>query len=122
MRLASLVIVVTAACSHDARGTSTMNGPPATKAGPGSSTGQPGMPLITSYAEAKDAVGQRVRVLGIAEREKLGDAVTSKGFSVTCLSPRFSKEQLDQLIEVEGVLELTDEFQATVGPNGQITQ
>jgi hypothetical protein len=39
-----------------------------------------------------------------------------------CLAPRFPDARLGQPVVVEGLLERTDEFQATKGPNGEISQ
>jgi hypothetical protein len=77
--------------------------------------------LVAKEAEAKNAIGKRVRVEGIAEREKLGDTVASPGFSVTCLKPRFPDGRIDRPITVEGVLE-RESFAATQRENGLISQ
>ncbi len=127
MRLAVLALVALAACAHDTR-TNAKSDEPAPPAAPAperdkpAAGGHPEVAVVTSRAEAKAAIGKRVRVRGVAERDKLGDAVSSQGFSVVCLTPRFPQARLDQPIEVEGVLEFTDAFQATTGPGGEISQ
>jgi hypothetical protein len=127
-RLVLLAVVVLAACAHDKRGTGAKTDDP-TAAAPDhgnrevpAGTDQPPASVVTSRAEAKAAVGKRVRVHGTAERDKLGDAVSSQGFSIVCLAPRFPDARLGQPVVVEGLLERTDEFQATKAPNGEISQ
>lgn len=110
-RLALVAVVALAACAHDERGNR--------KAAAGAD--QTPVPVVTSPAEAKAAIGKRVRVRGTAERDKLGDAVSSQGFSIVCLAPRFPDARLGQPVVVEGLLERTDELQATKGPNGEIS-
>ena len=127
-RRALVAVVAMAACAHDKRGTSAKTDDPTAvtpdqgnrKAAAGAD--QTPVPVVTSRAEAKAAVGKRVRVHGTAERDKLGDAVSSQGFSIVCLAPRFPDARLGQPVVVEGLLERTDEFQATKGPNGEISQ
>lgn len=123
-RLALMVVVAMAACTHGKRGTSARADDPMDQ-GNGkapASADQPSALVVTSQTEAKAAVGKRVRVRGTAERDKLGDAVSSQRFSVVCLSPRFPDARLGQPVVVEGLLELTDELQATKGPNGEVSQ
>ena len=127
IRLALPALLAMAACAHDKR-TEARRDEPTPSAAPAPDHGKPaaGTPPevvgVANRAEAKAAVGKRVRVRGVAERDKLGDAVSSQGFSVVCLAPRFPRARLGQPIEVEGVLELTDDFQATTGPDGEISQ
>jgi len=124
-RLVLVAIAAMAACADDKR--CKTDDPIAGAPDQGNSkavadTDQPPVSVVTSRAEAKAAVGKRVRVHGTAERDKLGDAVSSQGLSVMCLTPRFPDAQLGQPVVVEGLLERTDEFQATRGPNGEISQ
>lgn len=128
-RLALVAIVAMAACAHDKPGTGAKTDDPAATGAPDHGTSksaagadQAPVPIVSSQAEARAAVGKRVRVHGTAERDKLGDAVSVQGFSVVCLAPRFPDARLAQPVEVEGVLERTDEFQATKGPTGEISQ
>jgi hypothetical protein len=128
-KLALVAVVALAACAHDKRGTSAKTDDPTAAGAPaqGNSKAAAGpdqtpVLVVTSRAEAKAAVGKRVRVHGTAERDKLGDAVSSQGFSIVCLAPRFPDARLGQPVVVEGLLERTDEFQATKGPNGEISQ
>jgi hypothetical protein len=119
-----LAVGVLMACAHD-QPTSTKHDEP-TSAAPGHSEPTVGgtlqITVISNRTEAKAAVGKRVRVHGVAERDKLGDAVTSPGFSVICMAPRLPEARLGQSVEVEGILELTDAFQATTSPSGEISQ
>lgn len=125
MRLALPALVMMAACAQRTNAKSdepTPSAAPAPDHSKPAAGDRPEVVVVTNRAEAKAAIGKRVRVRGVAERDKLGDAVSSQGFSVVCLAPRFSQAQLDHPIEVEGVLERTDAFQATTGPNGEISQ
>lgn len=127
IRPALSALVVMTACAHDkptaARSDeSAIAAAPAPDHGTPAARDSPEATVVANRTEAKAAVGKRVRVRGIAERDKLGDAVSSHGFSVVCLAPRFPEALLDQAVEVEGVLELGDAFQATTGPDGEISQ
>jgi hypothetical protein len=127
IRLVLPALVAMAACAHDKRTNAKSDEPtPSGALAPDHSRpaagNKPEVVVVTNRAEAKAAIGKRVHVRGVAERDKLGDAVSSQGFSVVCLAPRFPQAQIDQPIDVEGILELTDAFQATTGPKGEISQ
>ncbi|MSP63399.1 MAG: hypothetical protein EXR72_24265 [Myxococcales bacterium] len=79
-------------------------------------------PSVATIAEAQAASGKVVRVTGKAQREKLGDSVDTPGLSVICMGPRFPDDRIGQTVTAEGTIELTEELQATVGPNGEISQ
>lgn len=79
-------------------------------------------PLVRSLSEAREAVGKVVRVRGRAQREKLGDLVDTPALNVLCLDYRFPEDLIGKTVTVEGKLELTGEFGATVGPSGEISQ
>lgn len=80
-------------------------------------------PLIASAGEAGAMVGKVVGVRGIALRAKLGDSVkTEQQLMVVCLGPRFPDDKIGQTVTAEGRLEKSDEFQATRGPQGEISQ
>jgi hypothetical protein len=122
-------MLVMAACTRGPRGTTANDHREAAPAhaDPAASADTAGaiqtaVPVISDHAEAKAAIGKRVRVRGVARREKLGDSVSSPSFTVVCLEPRFPHARLDQPIVVEGLLELTDAFQATIGSDGSISQ
>jgi hypothetical protein len=115
----ALTIFLIAACSREPR--SMLNGTPA-PAAKSPADSNPGCVLVTNETQAKAAIGKRVRVQGIAERLKLGDTVASEGLGVICLDQRFPDSRLNRPITVEGVLELTDAFAATVDEYGGITQ
>ena len=121
IRPALSVLIMMTACTHG-QPTTARSDAPATAAAPAPDHAIPEATVVTNRTEAKAAVGKRVHVRGVAERDKLGDAVSSQGISVVCLSPRFPEGLLDQPVEVEGVLELSDAFQATTGPHGEISQ
>lgn len=128
-RLVLVTAIAMAACAHDTHvpGTKTDERAVAGPVGPVSNTvtdgGDQAAPRdITNSADAKAAVGMRVRVRGVLERDKLGDTVNAAGFSVVCLNPRFPMARLDQPVVVEGVLDLSGDFQATREPNGEISQ
>lgn len=127
--LAILAMLTMPACSHDAREPSPRSDEQTTatsRASIDASVADGSTPsmarIIASEQNAASAIGTRVRVRGSAERDKLGDAVRSNGFTVTCLKPRFPAERLDHQVEVEGMLESTSDFQATRGPDGEISQ
>ncbi|MBM4397668.1 MAG: hypothetical protein FJ087_18510 [Deltaproteobacteria bacterium] len=80
------------------------------------------LPVVSTPSEARAAVGRVVRVSGTAVRAKLGDAVDSPNLSVTCPDQRFPDDRLGGPIVVEGRLELTGEYAATVGPRGEVSQ
>ncbi len=77
---------------------------------------------ITSAAEMRAAADQQVRLTGKVERAKLGDLISADGFSVYCTGARLGDGLVGQTVTVEGKLEVTDAFAATVGPNGEISQ
>lgn len=77
---------------------------------------------IGTAAEMRAAAGKLVRLTGKVERAKLGDLVSANGFSVYCTGRRLDDGLLGQTVTVEGKLEVTDAFAATVGPNGEISQ
>jgi len=125
-RLVLVTAIAMAACAHDTRVPGTKTDERAV-AGPVSNSvtdggDQAASRDITNSADAKAAVGMRVRVRGVLERDKLGDTVNAAGFSVVCLNPRFPVARLDQPVVVEGVLDLSGDFQATREPNGEISQ
>jgi hypothetical protein len=78
--------------------------------------------LVKDDASARASIGRRVRVRGVAHGGKLS-AVIGGDLHVYCLDrDRWPDELEGQLVEAEGVLEVTDEFAATEGPGGEITQ
>ncbi len=79
-------------------------------------------PLVRSLAEARAALGQRVRVEGTVAREKLGDSVDVGGLVFICLDYRFEDSLLGRTVEVEGVLDETRDFEAVRGPRGEVSQ
>ena len=78
-----------------------------------------GVRVLTSAAELAAAEGQRVRVRGVAERQKLGTAIRLDGVDLLCRDLRFTGERA---VELEGRLERWSPPVAEVGPRGQISQ
>ena len=81
-----------------------------------------GPPLVTSFTEADERTGQVIRVQGTAQREKIGDSVDSPSLNVICVDTRFPDDRIGTPVTVEGKLEITQDFAATVGPDGEISQ
>lgn len=77
---------------------------------------------VRSLAEARAAIGRRVRVEGTAGREKLGDSVDVGGMVLICLDHRFGDDRIGRTVSVEGVLDETRDFQAVRGPRGEVSQ
>ncbi len=77
---------------------------------------------VRSLAEARAAIGHRVRVEGTAGREKLGDSVDVGGMVLICLDHRFGDDRIGRAVSVEGVLDETRDFQAVRGPRGEVSQ
>ncbi len=77
---------------------------------------------VRSLAEARAAVGRRVRVEGTAGREKLGDSVDVGGLVLICLDHRFGDARIGRTVSVEGVLDETRDFEAVRGPGGEVSQ
>src|ERR1041384_5220486 len=97
MRLVGVAALLLTGCPHDRGSSATGESPSAaTTPTPSAAAHAASLPVITTEAEAKAAIGQRVRVQGIAEHDKLGDAVSTKSFSVICLEPR--SRQRDSII------------------------
>lgn len=85
---------------------------------PGSATAV----VITDEASARAAVGRRVRIKGTAENGKHA-AVVAGAHPIYCLDRDSWPSELEgREVEVEGVLEVTDEFAEEVGPDGVVTQ
>jgi len=80
------------------------------------------MAAVGSVAEADAAVGKVVRVSGTAQREKLGDSIAFGELRVVCLAPRFPDERIGKAVTVEGKLDRSDRFNATVDERGAISQ
>lgn len=78
--------------------------------------------VVRTLAEARAALGQRVRVQGTAGREKLGDSVDVDGMALVCLDHRFGDDRIGRTVRVEGVLDETRDFQAVRGPRGEVSQ
>jgi hypothetical protein len=71
-------------------------------------------PRITEVSQARNAIGQEVRVVGEAQRTKLAPSVSTGSFHIYCLGQEeWSPDRLGQQVVVTGRLDLTDEFQAT---------
>lgn len=111
--LAALVLAAGCACPRGAsRGEDATGGPPT------AATPRP----VRTLAEARVALGQRVRVQGTAGREKLGDSVDVGGMVLICLDHRFADDRIGRTVSVEGVLDETRDFEAVRGPRGEVSQ
>lgn len=80
--------------------------------------------MADSSEEAAVAPGKRVKILGEAKNAKLAAAVISAdGMVVYCIEiSEWPDEIVDRQVEVEGVLNRTDQFRARVDKNGAISQ
>jgi hypothetical protein len=78
--------------------------------------------LVTSAAEMRAAKGKHVEMSGQVERAKLGDVVSGDGFSIVCTGRRLDDASMGTTVTVHGVLEVSDAFAATIGPNGEVSQ
>lgn len=83
-----------------------------------------GAKQIETRADAQKVNGERVRIVGVAERAKLAPMVIAdSGFSVYCLDlDDWPPEVYGKRVQVEGVLEQTDQFKVYVDENGAISQ
>ena len=80
------------------------------------------MTTIVDLASAKAALGKRVTVTGTAGNAKLGSAVTIADLVVYCLGiPAWPDAVSGKPVTVRGTLEQTDRFEATTGPNGEVS-
>lgn len=77
---------------------------------------------VTTFTEAQAATGKVVRVVGIAQREKLGDSVATQDLNIRCQEPRFPDGAIGKQVTVEGKLEVVMDPEATIGPNGELSQ
>jgi hypothetical protein len=78
--------------------------------------------LVKDDASARASIGKRVRVRGVAQNGKLA-ALVAGDVLVYCLDRDSWPGELEgRMIEAEGVLEVTDQFAATEGPGGEISQ
>lgn len=78
---------------------------------------------VTSGADARGALGKRVRVTGKAENAKLSAIVMAGDLVVYCLDIQGWPDELRGFeVTAEGVLEQTDQFRAQVSPDGAISQ
>lgn len=111
--IAALVLFAGCTCPRSAS-----RGDDVTGASPSATRARP----LRTLGEARAAIGHRVRVEGIARREKLGDSVDAAGLVLTCLDFRFEDERIGRTVTVEGVLDETRDFEAVRGPRGEISQ
>ncbi len=75
---------------------------------------------VATFAELKAAAGQRVRVKGRVQHEKLGDSVVVDGLDVLCPDLRLPDDVTEA--ELEGRLELWEPPVATTNDKGEISQ
>lgn len=81
-----------------------------------------GVPEVKSAADAEASIGKVVRVRGPVQRAKLGDAVEAHGLLIVCLGDRLPDATIGAEVVIEGELDRTEQFQATTGPSGEISQ
>jgi hypothetical protein len=122
------MLVSCVACARDRGGTNVEpEVPPATTA-PGSDATAPSgagrvtSRLVASEADALAAIGTRVRIRGVARRQKLGVSMNIDDLSVVCVKSEISPSRFGQWLTVEGDLKLSDGFQSTGSPNGGFDQ
>ncbi|MBI5545433.1 MAG: hypothetical protein HY901_16225 [Deltaproteobacteria bacterium] len=81
------------------------------------------MPVLVKGPDAGVQVGEEVRIRGKAVNAKLSAAVLADGWLVYCLERQgWPDELVNREITVRGRLERTDDFQARVGPRGEVSQ
>lgn len=85
-------------------------------------TAPPSHIVITNNAEARAALGKRVRVTGTVQREKPGDAIVGADIDVLCPDHRFADELSGTEVTVEGTLRQIELPEATVDDTGAISQ
>ena len=79
--------------------------------------------LIETHQEAMSVLGQKVRIIGVAQNAKLSAVVTTDRLTVYCIErAAWGKEFLGRKVEVSGLLEETDQFNARRGEDGVISQ
>ncbi len=87
--------------------------------------------LVATAAQATAALGQRVRLLGTADDAKLSAVVQSEALVVYCMGrgadgllteSRWPADVVGQAVAVTGTLEQSEQFTATVAPDGAISQ
>jgi len=97
----------------------------ATPAGPAPEKREASMDALdlSGFEKAADAIGKRVRVVGTAQNAKLGAVVEGERLVVYCEGlDSWPAAQVGKPVTVTGVLTRTDDFKATVGPHGEISQ
>jgi hypothetical protein len=78
---------------------------------------------IDNAAAAKQAVGKRVRIEGMARNAKLAAVVVHGDLIVYCLDHDSWPADLDgKKVAAQGTLEYTGEFQAKTSPSGEVSQ
>jgi hypothetical protein len=92
----------------------------------------PAVPVLVANGEqAQAALGQKVRVMGVAADAKLSAVVQSEELLVYCMGKgaegmlvetRWPEEVVGQRVAVTGLLERSEQFMAVTGPDGAITQ
>ena len=108
-RAAIAALVFAAACGRSS------SAPPPSNAAPPAT--------VTDRASATAAAGTVVRVAGTAADAKLAAVVDTGALTVYCLDlSHWPAERLGQPVVVEGVLEITDEFEAKTSPTGLVSQ
>ena len=79
--------------------------------------------LVTDGAQARAAMGTKVRIRGTAHNAKLAAVVVSDGLSVYCIElEEWPDEFLRQAVEVTGTISRTDQYKARVDEDGAISQ
>lgn len=84
--------------------------------------GAPAPVQISHPGEVEQALGSRVRITGRVDRAKLGDMISTGDLAVTCPDFRVADDRVGTTVTVEGRLERTAGFAATVAPDGAISQ
>ncbi len=78
---------------------------------------------VTTLAEARAAIGQRVSLVGKAQRTKLAPSVQGAALHVYCLGlEAFGAGVEGEQVEVRGVLEYSSDFADVGSPPGEIRQ
>ena len=78
---------------------------------------------IHNISEAKKAAGHQITFKGKAYNAKLGAAVLSDEFGLTCIDPStWPESQVEKEVQVTGVLELTDDYKYAKDPISQGTE
>lgn len=77
--------------------------------------------VVRTSADAAAAKGQRVRIEGIARREKLGDAIYVGDLAVLCTGVQLPDSAIGTTVAAEGTLTVTRYDQPLTNDKGEVS-